>query len=59
MDAVVMMTSCQGVCDKEPVVKIIDKNDNITMYANVTLDKVNRIIEEHILKGNILEDLLI
>ena len=59
MDAVVMMTHCQGICDKAPVVKIINKDGNITTYGNVTQDKVNKIIEEHILKGNIVEDFVI
>ena len=59
MDAVVMMTNCQGMCDKEPVVKIINKDDSVSVYANVTQDKVDKIIEEHILKGNICKDLLI
>lgn len=58
MDAVVMMTSCQGMCDKEPVVKVIDKDDNVTVYANVTKDKVIRIIDEHILEGKVCQDLL-
>ncbi|MBP5427122.1 MAG: (2Fe-2S) ferredoxin domain-containing protein [Clostridiales bacterium] len=58
MDAVVMMTSCQGMCDREPMVKIIDKDESVTVYANVTQDKVVRIIEDHILKGNVCKDLL-
>ena len=59
MDVVVMMTNCQGTCDKEPIVKIINKDGSTTTYGNVTQDKVNRVIEEHILNGNILEDLLV
>lgn len=58
MDAVVMMTNCQGACDKEPVVRIINKDDSVTTYVNVTKDKVSVIIEEHILKGNIIKDML-
>lgn len=58
MDAVVMMTSCQGMCDREPVVKVINKDDSVTVYANVTKDKVARIVEEHILGGNVCQDVL-
>lgn len=58
MDAVVMMTNCQGMCDKEPVVKIINKDDSITLYANVKKEDVTKIIEEHIINGNICKDLL-
>lgn len=58
MDAVVMMTECQGMCDKEPVVKIINKDDSVTLYANVKKEDVNRIIEEHIINGNVCKDLL-
>ena len=58
LDAVVMMTDCQGMCDREPVVKIINKDGSIVLYANVTTDKVNQIIEEHIINGNVCKDLL-
>ena len=58
MDAVVMMTSCQGMCDREPVVKVVNKDDSVTVYADVTKDKVARIIDEHILGGKICQDLL-
>jgi len=59
MDAVVMMTECQGICDKEPVVKIIDKDDNTILYANVKKEDVKRIIDEHIINGNICKHLLL
>ena len=59
MDAVVMMTSCQGMCDKEPVVKVISKDESVTVYAGVTKDKVTRIIDEHILGGKVCQDLLV
>ena len=48
MDAVVMMTNCQGECDKEPIVKVINKDGSIVRYDNVTQNKVNEIIEKHI-----------
>ena len=58
LEAVVMMTDCQGMCDREPVVKIINTDGSIVLYANVTKDKVNQIIEEHIINGNVCKDLL-
>ena len=58
LQAVVMMTDCQGMCDREPVVKIINTDGSIVLYANVTKDKVNKIIEEHIINGNVCKDLL-
>ena len=58
MDAIVMMTNCQGMCDREPVVKIVNKDDSVTVYANITKDKVTRIIEEHVLEGKVCQDLL-
>ena len=58
MDAVVMMTTCQGICDREPVVKVISKDDSVIVYAGITKDKVKRVIEEHIVGGKVCQDLL-
>lgn len=58
MDAVVMMVSCQGMCDREPVVKVINKDDSVVVYAGVTQDKVARIVDEHIVGGKVCQDLL-
>jgi NADH:ubiquinone oxidoreductase subunit F (NADH-binding)/(2Fe-2S) ferredoxin/NAD-dependent dihydropyrimidine dehydrogenase PreA subunit len=48
----VEITGCFGFCEKGPIVKIMP--DNI-FYIEVTPEKAKLIIEEHIIKGNIVE----
>ena len=51
----VIKTGCFGLCAKGPIV-IIRPED--VFYAMVTPEDVNEIVEEHIIKGNIVERLL-
>ncbi|MEA4826842.1 NADH-ubiquinone oxidoreductase-F iron-sulfur binding region domain-containing protein [Clostridium sp. JNZ J1-5] len=47
----VIKTGCFGFCEKGPIVKIMP--DNI-FYIEITPEKAKQIVEEHILKGNIV-----
>jgi (2Fe-2S) ferredoxin len=49
-------TGCLGVCNKGPVVVVYPEG---TCYWNVTVDDVERIVEEHIEGGKVVEDLVI
>ncbi len=51
----VITTGCFGLCKQGPIVHILP--DNI-YYTNVKIDNVKEILEEHILKGNVLKHLL-
>ena len=52
----VNQTGCFGLCAFGPIVII---NPGEVFYAHVTLDKVDRIIEEHILGGNPVQEYLL
>lgn len=49
----VEITGCFGFCEKGPIVKVMPEN---IFYIEVTPEKARRIIEEHIMKGNIVEE---
>jgi NADH:ubiquinone oxidoreductase subunit F (NADH-binding)/(2Fe-2S) ferredoxin/Pyruvate/2-oxoacid:ferredoxin oxidoreductase delta subunit len=49
----VVNTGCFGFCEKGPIVKVMPDN---VFYIEVTPEKVKLIVEEHILKGNIVEE---
>lgn len=51
----VIKTGCFGFCEQGPIVKIMPDN---TFYTQVTPDDVRRIIEEHIVGGHKVTDLL-
>lgn len=49
----VEITGCFGFCEKGPIVKVMPEN---IFYIEVTPEKAKRIVEEHIMKGNIVEE---
>lgn len=48
-------TGCFGFCEKGPIVKIMPDN---VFYIEVTPDKAKKIIQDHIIDGNAVEELL-
>lgn len=52
-------TGCIGLCYHEPLVDIITHDGQIFSYGGITEDKVDSLVDEHILGGRIVEDLLI
>jgi NADH:ubiquinone oxidoreductase, NADH-binding (51 kD) subunit len=51
----VVRTGCFGFCEKGPIVKIMPDN---TFYTQVKPEDVRKIIDEHIIKGRKVTDLL-
>jgi NADP-reducing hydrogenase subunit HndB len=56
IEANVTTVGCIGMCAKEPLVDIEQAGKPRVTYGNVTPDMVSRIIEEHLLKGNVVEE---
>lgn len=55
----ITQTGCIGMCEKEPLMDVkMPGKDRIT-YGNLTKNDVKRIIVEHVINGNIVEDLVI
>ena len=55
-NCVVTQTGCIGMCVYEPIVEVFDKDENRTTYVHVDSDKASKILEEHIAKGNVVEE---
>ena len=51
----VVRTGCFGFCEKGPIVKIMPDN---TFYTQVKPEDVEKIVNEHIIKGRKVTDLL-
>ncbi len=47
----VTMSGCEGACENEPVVTVYENDTKVT-YVNVTVDKVEKIVKEHLVGGN-------
>ncbi len=56
-DVSVSMTGCIGLCKFEPIVEVIDTDGSKVTYVRVDENKAKRIIAEHIINGQICQDL--
>jgi len=56
MDAHVTTVGCIGMCSKEPLVDVKRGDEPKITYGNVTPDMVPRIIDEHLGRGQVIED---
>ncbi len=51
----VISTGCFGLCEEGPIVIVYPEG---TFYAKMTIDRVDEIVEEHLLKGRIVQKYL-
>ena len=54
IDAHIVTTGCIGMCSKEPLVDIQQGDGPRITYGNVSMTMVPRIIEEHIVQGQVV-----
>ncbi|EEG77341.1 NADH-quinone oxidoreductase subunit NuoF [Dethiobacter alkaliphilus] len=52
-------TGCMGLCYCEPQVEVVAPDGRSYLYGNVSTDNVGQIVEEHIKKGEPVEELLV
>ncbi|NYB97721.1 MULTISPECIES: 2Fe-2S ferredoxin [Clostridium] len=55
-EVMVTNTGCLGVCNKGPIVVVYPEG---TWYGNVKVEDVERIVEEHIEGGKVVQELVI
>jgi NADP-reducing hydrogenase subunit HndB len=56
MDAHVTTVGCIGMCSKEPLVDIEQAGRSRITYCNIHPDMVPRLIEEHLVRGNVVQE---
>lgn len=57
-DVAVTAAGCAGFCDQEPLVEVEVKGDEPIRYGKVDADGARRIVNEHILSGRRVDDLV-
>ncbi|OPZ32511.1 MAG: NADP-reducing hydrogenase subunit HndC [Tenericutes bacterium ADurb.BinA124] len=57
-DVFVASVGCVGECALEPLVEVTDNQGVVTTYCKVKPEDVEKIIENHLVNGRIVEDLL-
>lgn len=55
-DVQVVQTGCIGICEYEPLVEVYKSDEEKTTYIYVDSYKARKIIEEHIIKGNVIDE---
>ena len=58
-DVAVLQTGCIGMCQKEPLLDIVRPGEDRVTYGPVQPQDVSRIIAEHLVNGNVVEDLVV
>ena len=56
LQATIRSVGCIGMCVREPLVDVQLAGQPLVTYANVRPAHVARIIEEHIIKGNVVQE---
>ncbi|MDO4987894.1 MAG: NADH-quinone oxidoreductase subunit NuoF [Synergistes sp.] len=58
-DVAVLQTGCIGMCQKEPLLDIVRPGEERVTYGPVKPTDVPRIIADHLVNGNVVEDLVV
>lgn len=56
LDVDIDITGCVGTCYLEPIVDIYDDNGKMTRYVKIQPDKVEKIVEDHLINSRIAEE---
>ena len=52
----VTQTGCVGICQYEPVVEVYKEGEEKVTYVKMTAEKAQKVIEEHLKKGNVVAE---
>ncbi|SHJ43501.1 NAD(P)-dependent iron-only hydrogenase iron-sulfur protein [Geosporobacter subterraneus DSM 17957] len=55
-EVVVSQTGCIGVCRLEPIVEVYRPGHEKVTYVEMTVDKAKRVLLEHIVNGNVIDE---
>ena len=50
------VTGCIGICKFEPVVEVFETDGKKTTYVKMTAEKMVRVINDHIVNGNVVTE---
>ena len=52
----VSQTGCIGICRLEPIIEVFSKDREKVTYVQMTDERARRVIDEHIINGNIITE---
>lgn len=54
-DVAVVQTGCIGLCQFEPIVEVIEADKEKVTYIKMTPEKAKEIIDQHIIRGQVVQ----
>jgi NADP-reducing hydrogenase subunit HndB len=58
-DLSVVQSGCMGLCEVEPTVEVFMEGQEPIIYGHVTPEQAKRIIQQHIINGKVVSDLMV
>ncbi|HOO56095.1 MAG TPA: (2Fe-2S) ferredoxin domain-containing protein [bacterium] len=55
LDIEIGQSGCIGICDREPIVSVIRKNEPQVRYGKVTPESIAEIVESHVIGGKVID----
>ena len=55
-DVILTSSGCAGLCSREPMATVELKGEAPVKYVDLTPDKTRRILDEHVLGGNVVTE---
>ena len=55
-NVVVTQTGCIGICQFEPVVEVVTPDGDKTTYVKMTPEKALRVVNDHLVNGNVVTE---
>lgn len=55
-DVILTNSGCAGLCSREPMATVELQGETPVKYVDLTPEKITRILEEHVLGGNVVEE---
>lgn len=55
-DIILTSSGCAGLCSKEPMVTVELKDETPIKYVDLNPEKIQKILEEHVIGGKIVEE---
>ena len=55
----VTQTGCIGICQYEPVVEVVAPGKDKVTYVNMTPEKAIRVVNDHLVNGNVVTEFTI
>ncbi len=55
-DVIVTTSGCAGLCSREPMATVEITNQPPVKYVDLTSEKIKKILEQHVIKGKIINE---